>query len=115
MAFEAIWVSGGDTIDHTPGGAVAAGEVVEISANLVGVASTAIAAGELGTLVVGGVFDVVKEATTDTYAVGAAVYWDSSADIAGTTDDSASDNLLGYAVAAAAATDTTVRVLTKRP
>jgi len=106
MAFEATYMQEGKQIDYTPTGAVAAGEVVEVS-QLVGVASSAIAANELGAIQVEGVFDFKKTAAL-AISLGALVYWDDTANEANVT--SASNMLIGKCVKAALAADATVRV-----
>lgn len=55
-----------------------------------------------------GVFDVTKESTTITFAVGDKVYWDDTNKRC--TSVNTSNLLIGRAVKAALATDTTVRV-----
>ena len=82
-----------DTIDYTPSGAVAAGDVVAVG-GLIGVAPAPIAANELGTLAIRGQFEL-DLATGKTFARGAEVYVASSE----ATD---SGTFFGYAVAASA-------------
>lgn len=106
MAYEAIKVSSGYAIQHTPGGAIQAGQVVLL--DLVGaVANNEIAANELGSLDVGGVYDVAKASGTGVaFTVGQAVYWNNTTNKA--VEDTG-DILLGYAVKAAVSADTVVR------
>ncbi len=99
----------GETIDYTPGSAVAAGQVV-VQGDFVGVAKTPIAAGAAGALAVVGIFDVVKAAVA--FTAGAAVFWDADGNPVGGTagsgaaTTSASGNkFMGFAVAAAGETD----------
>jgi predicted RecA/RadA family phage recombinase len=95
----------GDLIDHTPTGAVAAGDVVQIG-KLVGVAPRPIAANALGAVAIEGVFYLPKPTGAGTdYAAGSKVYWYSGAAVTGVTGVQA-----GYTIAAAATTDTSVRV-----
>jgi predicted RecA/RadA family phage recombinase len=61
-------VQDGKYIDHTPGGALASGDVV-VQGDLVGVMLRPLAAGELGALAVDGVFDFAKN-TGVAYTVG---------------------------------------------
>jgi len=103
---EATYLQSGDTIPYTPVGAVAAGVVVTVGTELIGIATHPIAAGALGALAVRGIFDVAKEATT-TWAIGDAVYF--AADDREATKTT-SDVYIGMAALAAAANDATVRV-----
>lgn len=101
----ATYVHDGMTIDHTPSGAVAAGDVVVVG-SIVGVAPRAIAANALGAIQIEGVFDIAKDGNEIT--AGAAVYYDESESEIVTT---ASGNVFcGHAIAAAAAGAATVRV-----
>jgi predicted RecA/RadA family phage recombinase len=98
----------GDTIDYTPGSAVAAGDVVVIG-ELVGVAPRAIGANELGAVDVEGVFQFPKAVlSTSALAAGAKVYWDAVNSVA--TATVGSNKQLGWVVLAAAAATTTVKV-----
>lgn len=112
---KATFVSEGRTIDHTPGSAVSAGDVV-VQGPLVGVATRDIAASALGALAVEGIFDVAMAAVTIT--AGAAIYWDADGDpVGGTAGTGAATNVatgntfMGFAIAARADTATTVRVV----
>ena len=82
-----------DTIDHTPGSAIAAGDVVAVG-GLLGVAASPIAANELGTLAIRGQFEL-DLATGKTFSAGDEVYVASSE----ATD---SGTFFGYAIAASA-------------
>jgi predicted RecA/RadA family phage recombinase len=117
--FQATFVQVGESIDYTPVSAVQAGQVVP-QGSLIGVAKTPIAAGALGSLAVKGVFDVVK--ANEQQALGAALYWDADGDpyggTAGTgcaTTTAGGNTFIGFAQAAAGATDETVRVLWSGP
>jgi predicted RecA/RadA family phage recombinase len=101
---KAKFVQRGESIDYTSATDVAAGDIV-VQGDLVGVAKLDIPAGKLGSLSVCGVYDIVKKAS-ETITVGAQVYWDANAATATT-----GEVVLGVAVAAAAGTDATVRVL----
>jgi len=112
---QATFVQDGNTIDYTPVGAVAAGEVV-VQGAIVGVATMAITAGALGALAVRGVCDVVQAAVT--FAVGDAVYWDADGNPyngeAGTgaaTTVPTGNTFMGFALAITEATDLTIRLL----
>ena len=105
----ATFVHDGRAIDYTPGSAVAAGDVV-IQADLIGVAKLDITASALGALAVTGVFDLPKASGDGGIAAGAEVYWDEAEQVAKTDTEAGANKKLGKTVAAAADTDTTVRV-----
>ncbi len=113
---QATYIQAGLAVDYTPSGAaVAAGQVV-VQNNMVGIAKTPIADGALGALATSGVFDVVKK--TGAINAGASVYWHPTEDpVDGTAGSGAAQaassgaTWMGYAVAAAASGDQTVRVL----
>jgi predicted RecA/RadA family phage recombinase len=106
----ATFVHDGETIDYTPGAAVAAGDVVVIG-ELVGVAKTPIAANALGALAVKGVFDFEKATGVGTaISAGANCYWDDTNNVATTSDGAGANKLIGKCVTAAADADATVRV-----
>ena len=73
QAYQARFIQVGESIDYTPGSAVAAGQVV-VQGSMIGVAKVPIEANRLGALAVKGVFDVVK--ANEQIALGAALYWD---------------------------------------
>jgi len=105
-------VSDGRYVDHTPESAVYAGDVVELGTVPL-IAPRDIAAGELGALDTQGVYDVPK--TSDAFDAGDPVYWNSAGNpVSGTAGTGAADsttgNLMGLAVADAAAEDSYVRV-----
>lgn len=107
--------SAGDSIDWTPGSAVAIGDVVAIGSNNVGIAHAAIAANAKGSLRMTGVFDVVKE--TGAIAAGDDVHWNSSGNPvggeagSGAANDNGTGIYMGLCIAAAGSSDTTVRIL----
>ncbi len=103
---QATFVQEGGSIDYTPGGAVAAGDVV-VQGDLVGVAKRPIAANELGALAVDGVFDFAKN-TGVAYTVGQILYWDDTANVVTTT--ASGNKQIGKVARAAASADTSVRV-----
>jgi len=106
----ATFIHDGNAIDYTPGADVAAGAVV-VQGELVGVASTPIAASALGSLAVAGVFDFPKTAGVgEAIAVGSKVYWDVADGVAKTDDESGANKLIGKTIAAAGDDDTAVRV-----
>ena len=100
----------GESIDHTPGAAVAAGDVV-VQGELVGVAKVDIPANALGALAVAGVFDFPKATGVGTAITsGSTVYWDEAAKEATTNSAAGVNKELGKTVAAAADGDGTVAV-----
>ena len=100
----------GDTIDYTPGGAVASEDVV-VQGELVGVANLDIPAGKKGSLTVSGVFDFTKATGAGTaIAAGANVYWDEAEGVAKTDDETGANKLIGKTTLAATDDDETVRV-----
>jgi predicted RecA/RadA family phage recombinase len=110
---KATFVQDGNNVDYTPLTAVAAGDVV-VQGTMAGVARTPIAAGALGALATGGIFDLAKAAIA--IEAGAGVYWDTDGDpVGGTagsgaaTTTSAGNTFLGWAVAAAADSASAVR------
>ena len=73
-----IWAYG-NSIDHTPSSAVAVGAMVAIGTGMVGIADHAIAANELGALVVEGTAYVDKATGASTnHAVGTKLYLNTS-------------------------------------
>lgn len=96
-------------VDHTPGSALTAGDVVEMG-DYAFIASVDIAAGELGSVAApsGTATYVCPKSTAggSALAVGAAVYWDGTQ--VGTTS---TDPVVGIVVEAAADADATVKVL----
>lgn len=104
------YVQRGESIDYTPGSAVAAGDVV-VQGDLVGVAKKDIKANELGALAVEGVFDFPKATGASTaIAVGKTVYWDVADGEAKEDDETGANKLIGKTVLAAADGDAYVRV-----
>jgi predicted RecA/RadA family phage recombinase len=103
---QATFIQEGKYIDHSPVGALASGDVV-VQGDLVGVTLRPIAAGELGSLAVDGVFDFTKN-TGVAYTVGTILYWDDTNNVVTTT--SAGNKSIGKVVRAAGTTDTLARV-----
>jgi len=100
--------SEGLRINYTPVGAVDAGDVI-VQEDLIGIATTNIAAGELGVLDVEGVFDVAKATTSGSgIDAGSVVYWNPTSEVA--TETTAGGVYMGKAIADAADADATVRV-----
>jgi len=100
----AAYVQKGDVIDYTPGSAVAAGDVAVLG-TIVGVATQAIAANELGALTIDGVFSMPC-LTGSTGAAGDSMRWYAASGVA----DAATGVTAGYLVEARGAADTTVKV-----
>jgi predicted RecA/RadA family phage recombinase len=102
------YVQPGDSITLTTATAASSGDGVLVN-NLFGIASGDAAIGESLVLTTKGVFTMPKP-STDVMAVGAVVYWDDSASLV-TTDDNTGSNLrVGLAVTAAANPSGTVNV-----
>lgn len=103
----ATFIQKGNTIDYTNSGStkIAAGDVVSLTSRI-GIAAGDIPAGEVGALAVEGVFDIDK-AESLAVAVGDAVYFNATSKKITKTD---TDIPAGWAVAAALAADTVVRV-----
>lgn len=99
----------GSVIDYTNGSAsdtIAAGQVVSLTTRI-GVAGTEIAPSAVGSLYTKGVFSMTKAASV-AISIGAAVYYDSSAD--NITTESSGNVPAGWAIAAATGEAPTVSV-----
>ena len=71
-----MFVSRGDRIKHTPSSALSAGSVV-VLAQLVGVTTEDIAAGQTGSLAIEGIFELPRESLIlGGIAVGKPIWWD---------------------------------------
>jgi predicted RecA/RadA family phage recombinase len=103
---QATFISDGRYIDHTAAGALASGDVV-VQGDLVGVVQRPLATGELGALVVDGVFDFNKSGGI-AYTVGQILYWDDTNNVV--TATASGNKQIGKVVRAAASADTTVRM-----
>lgn len=119
QVLEGVFVHGDNQgrMDHTPAGAIANGEIIRNGAAGVGSAMICttvggIAAGAKGSMATKGVFRVLKANSVVTFALGAPVWWDVSANLAVAASGEANvDFLLGECVdQAAAATDDGVYV-----
>lgn len=107
MAFEAQYVSGDVlAIDHTPGSAVSAGQVV-VQGDLTAIAHRDIAASALGALCIGGVYTVTAAGAYAT--VGTKVYWDDSANKVTTT--SSGNKVFGVTLEASAGDGSAIKCL----
>ena len=101
----AKYIQKGNTIDYTAITAIAAGDVVSLGSRI-GVAAGDIPAGAVGALSVEGVFEIDKTANL-AIDVGDAVYFNVASK---KVTEANSDVPAGWAVAAATAADTVVRV-----
>lgn len=104
---EATFVQEGNSIDHTPGSALAAGQVVPLG-GFVGIPMRPIESGELSALRVRGLFKVTKQ-TGVTWSAGDPIYWDDAANHANKT--AGGNTLMGLAERDAASGDTVGYVL----
>ena len=103
-----VFIGDGNTIDHTPTAAVAAGEVI-VQGSLVGVAKTPIAANTLGALAVTGIFRFAKATGSGTMIpVGTPCFWDVAS--ARATATATGNQLIGKSVAGASISDATVLI-----
>ncbi|MGR3804826.1 DUF2190 family protein [Marinibacterium profundimaris] len=100
------YIQRGDSITVAAPAAVTSGAGVLIG-SLFGVAATDAETGADVAISTVGVFDLPKEPTTDTFAVGAPVEWDAANDRVTALDEGVQ---IGVAVAAAGATAATVAV-----
>lgn len=100
-------VQPGKILNITAGGAVASGSVQQVGSEFIGVAlDAASASGVVYPLATEGVFTINKK-TSETWAIGDSLYWDSSASTASKTYVAgAADNFVGVATAVAAAAAT---------
>lgn len=94
------YVQKGDNITVTATATATSGNGVLIG-SLFGIAAGDAAIGEDLDLVTVGVFDMAK-VSTDVLAVGDLVYWDESATLVSSDDDTGANELIGIAVTAAA-------------
>jgi len=103
------FIQDGGSVDYTPGSAKTAGDVV-VQGELVAVAKRDIAANELGSLAIEGVYDFPKAAGGGTaIAAGDNVYWDVAEGVAKEDAEAGANKLIGKCVLAAADAATTVR------
>ncbi len=100
-------VQPGKILSITAGGAVASGSVQQVGSEFIGVAlDPASASGVVYPLATEGVFTINKK-SSETWAIGDSLYWDSSASTASKTYVAgAADNFIGVATAVAASAAT---------
>jgi predicted RecA/RadA family phage recombinase len=110
MALEASYSADGFSVPHTPSVALAAGEVTQLADGRAAFAARAIAANAIGTVHVNGIAALACAAGT-TWAAGAEIWWDKSANVAITSQAAPEDFYCGVAVEAKASGPTTVRCL----
>jgi len=104
------FITCGDVLDYTAGGAIASGAPVLVG-DLLGVALVAAAAsGDVIAVQVEGVFEIAKRthASSAAMAQGTKLYWDAGNSRLDNTDNSGANKHVGYAYAAAASTAATV-------
>lgn len=98
------FIQKGDTITHTPAGAVTSGQAIRIG-HMIGVAVTDVAAGEAGAFALTGVYELPKVSAAE-FPQGSKLLWDESAGAFDAPDATpASGDLLGAAVAIEAGTN----------
>ena len=103
-------IATGNSVDYTPGAAVAAGDVVVLGSRVL-VAVKLIAASALGALASTGAFRFPKGILSgDAIAVGVVVYWDAGNEVITTNAAGGTNKQAGYTRLAAAAADATVDV-----
>ena len=100
---KAKFVQRSDSVDFTPDKDMSAGEIVRLG-NLIGIVKLPIAAGNLGSLSLTGIYDVTKSAS-ESFAAGECVYCDPNGKIG------KSGILLGTAVQPSPAHADSVRIL----
>lgn len=100
----AHFIQEGNHIDHTPVAAVTAGSPVKLGPNFYGIAERAIAAGAKGAVSVKGVYSFTSSSAV---TIGAVVYLDADGKI---TTTAATGTIIGRAVTAASAAESTVLV-----
>lgn len=106
---QARYIQAGDVMDYTPVAALDAGDVIQLPDGRAAVAVGDIAAGELGSVAVGGVWRLEKT-TSMVLLAGGRVYWDDSASKAHFKTVNDRDFYVGTVVEDAASAATTVDV-----
>jgi predicted RecA/RadA family phage recombinase len=110
-SFEAKKIKSGSlNFDWVATEAVSAGECFLVG-SMFGISPVDASSGDTVGLDADGVFDIAKEATTDTYSIGDRVSWDASANTVVAAPGTTGDVVIGVVTKAAVATDTHVRVL----
>lgn len=104
----AIYRHDGRALDYTPEADVAAGNVIVLN-GLVAIATSPIAAGDLGALAVEGVFEIPKN-DGDEAGQGDHAFWDADDEVVRLDDEDGTYPAMGHLARAAAAEDTTCYV-----
>jgi predicted RecA/RadA family phage recombinase len=91
---ESTFVQAGNLIDYTPAAAALSGAVVQIADGRVGVVQSQLAAGQLGSVAITGIFKLTSD-TAVVFADGETVYWDP---VAKTAVKSTGTVITGYPV-----------------
>jgi predicted RecA/RadA family phage recombinase len=108
MTATATFIHAGEYIDHTPAADVPLGAVV-VLADAIAIAHRPIPAGTLGSLAMGGIFEVPRAAGA-LIPQGKRLFWDPAAQNAGVDAAALGVVPMGIAACQAADTATTVRV-----
>jgi predicted RecA/RadA family phage recombinase len=106
---EASYINAGNSVNYTAAADVAAGQVLQLSDGRAAVATTAIASGATGSVLVSGRWKVAKTASIVLLA-GGRVYWDHSANTATYKPVNDRDFYIGTVAADAASADAEVTV-----
>lgn len=107
----AVFLQDGRSIDYTPASDVAAGDVIVLGGNLIGIATRPIPASTTGALATQGIFRITK-LSTDNVAAGDILYWDSTN--RRVTKTSTGNTRIGLAVAASPSGQATADVWINR-
>lgn len=102
----------GDVLDYTvAGAAVVSGQPILLG-DLLGIAVTSGAIGDVIAVQVEGVYSIAKRthATTAAMIQGSAVYWDATNSVIDNTSNTGANKMIGWAYVAALSTDATVQV-----
>jgi len=91
---------------NTSGSQVDSGEVVNVNANLFGIAVADTPDGEDGVLEIGGVHELARDSADAAWVQGAELYWNGSA-----LTNSTADDIIGVAAEDAGTDDTTATVV----
>ena len=111
QAQEAIYYHGDQLqIDYTPSGSdVAAGEIIPLATNFVGVANAAIVDGRKGSVDIKGIYKIAKD-NVDTFTAGDKVSWDDTNKQAEPNGGANEDNKIGVCIEDAGASQDFVKV-----
>lgn len=101
------FIGAGNTIQHTPGSAVTAGDVILIGDKIC-VAKNNIAVGDVGELDTNGEFEWPIDGAT-AFAQGVKIFWDVADQEATEAEDTGTNKLIGYTTKSALAADVVIR------